>query len=174
MKGVIKDDRVWREYFDSDYMSIHDLDGDLTVTIKEMRFETVKGEGGRADDCLVAVFTDPDLLPMIMNVTNSKTISKLYGTKKPVEWVGKAITLFVDPSVRMGKETVGGLRIREAIPKTQKPVLEAKRLPALIKAIQSGQFTADQAKAKFSLTVGQAEQINNAQAVHDAAQKQEA
>lgn len=159
-KGVIKEPLPWRKFFDNKYLSSHDLTTDLTVTIKEMRYEEVTGERGRKDECLIAVFTDPETLPMIMNVTNSKTISKLYGTKIPLEWVGQKITLFVDNSVRSkAGEIVGGLRIRPVKPAQQLQSLPDGRFKKMLGAIEKGEYSLDKAKESFVLTPEQIQQL---------------
>ena len=89
--GVITQPLPWRRFFDNKHLSSHDLTEDLTLKIKEMRYEEVKGEKGRKDDCLVAVFENEDILPMIINTTNSKRIAEIYNTKLPTSFIGKRL-----------------------------------------------------------------------------------
>lgn len=154
-KGVITEPLPWRKFFDNKYLSAHDLVGDLTVTIKEMRFEEVVGEKGQKDDCLIAVFTDAELLPMIVNITNSKIIAELYGSKLPIDWVGKSITLYAKSGIRNQRgESVEGIRIRPVKPQIKKKSLSKDGFDRMIKAIQAGKFDKSNAKA-YALTAEQ-------------------
>ncbi|MCB0642910.1 MAG: hypothetical protein KDC44_14780 [Phaeodactylibacter sp.] len=162
-KGRITGNNTWRDFFKNTYLSYYDLTGDLVVEIKEMRYETVTGPGGRKDDCLIMAFTDPDVLPMVVNSTNAKTISDLHGTNKPAEWVGKSITLYPDNSVKMKGETVGGIRIRPVVPSTKKSRLTPDRFDKMVQQIIAGNFSVERALAQFDLTDEQLETLKGFQ-----------
>jgi hypothetical protein len=51
------------------------------------------------------------LKPMILNATNSKTMKGLTGSAFIEDWNDVRVTVYVDPNVRFGKESVEGLRI---------------------------------------------------------------
>lgn len=159
-KGIIKEAHSWRKFFENTHLSYYDLtDGDTVVTIKEMRYETITGPGGRKDDCLVMVFTDEDMLPMVVNTTNAKTISDLHKTNKPVEWVGKSIILYADDNVKMKGETVGGIRVRKVMPQIKLPKIDAKRFDAMCKKIEAGEFSIDKAVTMFEFTQEQSTKL---------------
>jgi hypothetical protein len=46
---------------------------------------------------------------------SQQAIAGLYG---PIiqDWIGKKIALYVDPTVKMGRQTTGGIRVRPVIP----------------------------------------------------------
>jgi hypothetical protein len=48
---------------------------------------------------------------MILNATNSKTLKNLTGSAFIDDWINVSVTIYVDPNVRFGKETMEGLRI---------------------------------------------------------------
>lgn len=160
-KGKITDPTLtWREFFKGEYLSYYDLvGGDETVTISEMKHETVTGPGGKKDDKLVARFTNPDILPMVMNVTNSKTITELYGTNKPAEWTGKSVVLFADPNVSRGGEMVGGIRIRPYIPQVKKRTLNSEQFDKMKTAIKSGKFDKKNT-VNYALTEAQQKEVD--------------
>jgi hypothetical protein len=54
------------------------------------------------------------LKPMILNATNSKMLKDITGSPFIDDWNGVPVTVYVDPSVRFGRETVEGLRIARA------------------------------------------------------------
>jgi len=57
---------------------------------------------------------------LIVNVTNAKKLFKYLGNDTS-EWTGKRFVLFFDEDVEFGGRVVGGLRVREYVPKTVVP-----------------------------------------------------
>ena len=53
------------------------------------------------------------LKPMILNAGNSKTMRDITGSSYIDDWGNTTVTVYVDPAVRFGRDTVEGLRIRE-------------------------------------------------------------
>lgn len=157
--GEVKPGHKWRDYFDTNYLASWDIDKDTIVTISKVKYEEVTGEKGRTDKCLVAYF-DGIENGMIVNVTNSKTIQKLYNEPDPAKWVGKKITLFVDPNVSIKGEKVGGLRIRPILPKNGKEKLSPERFNNMINAISAGSYKKIDALERFELTAEQRKKIS--------------
>ena len=83
----------WKKLINPDYIGAYALDPgkDLTVQISQVRREMVTGADGKKEECTVAYLKDQK--PMILNVTNCKTIEKLYGPYIE-DWNGKYITLY--------------------------------------------------------------------------------
>ena len=83
----------WKKLINPDYIGAYALDPgkDLTVQISQVRREMVTGADGKKEECTVAYLKDQK--PMILNVTNCKTIEKLYGPYIE-DWAGKHITLY--------------------------------------------------------------------------------
>lgn len=48
---------------------------------------------------------------LVLNKTNASAIKSQHGGEV-ANWLGKKITLFYNPGVRMGREVVGGVRVR--------------------------------------------------------------
>lgn len=97
-----------------------DPDNDLVVTISEVEAKEVQNGRGGKEIKRIMYFEEPDVRPMILNVTNGQTIEKLLGTPYTEEWKGHRIALWVDPSVPnpSGKGN-GGLRVRDYVPKVE-------------------------------------------------------
>lgn len=116
----------WKRGFNKEYMGTWSLPNgkDFTVTIEKIveRVE-IKGEGGRVDIRPVAKFREFNE-PMVLNVTNCKTITKLFKTPFIEEWVDRKIVLYADMNVQVGNgrnaETTEGLRVRPILPPTTK------------------------------------------------------
>ena len=157
-QGVITDAHNWREYFKNTHLSYYDLSGDTIVTIKEMSYDEITGPGGRKDNCLVMHFAH-DMLPMIVNTTNAKMVSDLTKTNKPIEWIGKSITLYPNENVKMKGETVGGIRIRATLPAVSLPKINKERFDKMAEAIKKGRYSLDKALYQFDYTTDQLSQL---------------
>jgi len=110
----------WKKLQNPDYLGSYALDPgkDLIVTIQYVRAETVTGPDNRKDECAVVHFVERDIKPMVLNVTNSKTIAKLTGSPLIEDWAGQKIQIFVDKVKAFG-DIVEALRIRATAPKVQ-------------------------------------------------------
>lgn len=110
----------WKRLTAPDFLGAYSLDEnkDAILTIRSVGREIVTGADGKKDECTVAHFAEktapncPEVKPMILNNTNCKIIQKLYNTPYVDQWQGKPIQIYVDHNVKVGKETVDGLRIR--------------------------------------------------------------
>ena len=66
------------------------------------------------------------LKPMILNATNSRTMKNLTGSAFIDDWNNITVTIYVDNSVRFGRDTVEGLRISAEKPQITKPSINRK------------------------------------------------
>lgn len=105
----------WKQLVNLDYLGAYSLNGqDLSVEITKVEVRRVKGEGGKEEDCTVAELKGQK--PMIINRTNAKSITKLYGSPFIEDWVGKVITLF-PTTTKVAGDIVECVRIRPVVPK---------------------------------------------------------
>lgn len=88
---------------------------ELIATIKSVGKQVVKGRGGKEDE--VAVIHFDKAAPMVLNITNSRTISGLYGPYYE-GWSGKPIQIYATEVSVSGKSMLG-LRVRAAIPSVE-------------------------------------------------------
>lgn len=111
----------FRKAFDSPYLSSADVVEPIVLTVKCVRLE-VDHTKKTKDMFNTAYFVEKEirrgekLKPMILNATNSKTMKGLTGSAFIDDWNNVRITIYVDHSVRFGKETVEGLRISPHAP----------------------------------------------------------
>ena len=106
----------WKKLMNPNYLGAYAFEPgqEIIGTIKTVGTELVTGEGGKQEECTVIHFTDPEIKPLIANVTNCKTIARLYGDY--VEgWTGKPIILFVQKVNAFGEMT-DAVRIRSSKP----------------------------------------------------------
>lgn len=154
----------WKRLINPDYIGAYSLNEgeDLTVKIDYVQVEEIVGTGGKKEHCTVAHLVDEK--PMILNVTNSKSIAKLYGPYIE-DWQGKRITLFAS-TTRLAGETVECLRIRPKVAERAPKPITDNRLDAAIKSIIEGTFTTDKLRNAFILTEAQEAKLQAALAEH--------
>lgn len=143
----------WKVLINPEYIGAYWLhEGqDSTVTIDRVVREQVKGTGGKTEECTVAHLKGAK--PFILNVTNSKSIAKLYGPYIE-DWAGKPITLFAS-TAKLAGDTVECLRIRPVVATRQKRAINEERFKKALAAIQAGTYTADELAAGYALTLQQ-------------------
>lgn len=115
----------WKKLTNPDYLGAYALEygKDLVVQIAGVGREMVAGPDGKKEECTVCHFTDKSIKPMILNVTNCKTIAKLYNTPFIEEWSGKYISVYI-AKVRAFGDVVEALRVREKVPNLKKYICE--------------------------------------------------
>jgi len=114
----------WKKYSGTNYIGAYSMPTDgsnIVLTIKNVTREMVTGEGGKKEECTVAYFQE-DSKPMILNRTNCKAITTVYGTPYIEEWAGKQIEITV-ARVKVAGEMVDALRVVPKQPSTKKTVL---------------------------------------------------
>lgn len=87
---------------------------ELTLTIEKIVDEEVVA-AGQKEICTVAHWTDKAYKGMILNITNKKTLSKLYKTVDSEKLKGKAVIIGIE-KVRAFGDVYDALRIRPRIP----------------------------------------------------------
>jgi hypothetical protein len=143
----------WKKLVDPRYIGAYALPNgdDITVTIEVVQLERVKMMGGKEEDHTICYIKGQK--PMILNVTNSKSIHKLYGPFIE-DWAGKQITLFAS-TAKLGNELVECLRIRPSVAKKKPTLLNDTRFKAAMDGIKAGTYTAAQLRAGAALTDAQ-------------------
>ena len=106
----------WKKLINPDYLGAYSLDPgkDMILTIRSVKKEMITGTGGKQEECTVCHWAE-NQKPMILNVTNCKTISKMLKTPYIENWTGHRVQIYAT-TTRMGGETVECLRIRPEAP----------------------------------------------------------
>jgi len=145
----------WKKVFNSDYLGSCDLeDGkDLKAVIKHVTVGEVKNTDGKKQNRNIATFTDPNIKPMILNVTNSKIVKKFAGSVFIDDWNNIPVQIYTKDDIKAFGEVTEGLRIRTVQPTFDKPKLTPK-VQAWDKAVEylKGAGTIDGIKKKYDLT----------------------
>ncbi len=146
----------YRKVFKSDYLGTPDLEEfieegvDLIFTVKEVRQEIGVRVAGKKIDANIAYFNEP-IKPLVLNATNSKTMKLLSGGSSFVEdWKGIRIQLYIDPSVKMKGEVVGGVRVMPKSPSivNKKPLFTQENF----EKAKAANATIDLIKQRYSIT----------------------
>lgn len=119
----------YRKAFNSPYLSSADITEPTKLTIKHVKLEPDKSKKTK-DNFNTAYFVEKEirkgeeLKPMILNAGNSGVIKNFVRSPYLEKWVNVPITVYVDPNVRFGRETVEGLRISSEQPSADKTELK--------------------------------------------------
>lgn len=111
----------FKKAFNSPYLSSADIVGYTTFTVSHVKLEQDKTKKTK-DMFNTAYFVEREirpgekLKPMILNVTNSKTMKALTNSPFIEDWQGIKITVYVDSNVKFGREVMEGLRISPKAP----------------------------------------------------------
>lgn len=145
----------WKKLNNPDYLGAYALDpgNDLIATIQHVQREVVTGPEGKKEECTVVHFRERDTKPLILNVTNAKTIQKLTGTPYIEDWRGQKIQLYI-AQVKAFGDVVDALRIRPKAPVEQKPELkpDSNKWANTVDRLRSGEADMDTVKKYFDLT----------------------
>lgn len=118
------------EMVEKDYLAAWDVsDRDFTLTIGSVEKKELVMRGGKKKVVPVVTFNGARKKFVLAARTNRDTIAGMYGPY-PVDWIGKSITLFMDPKCKSPNGGVcPGIRIRPMVPRgpaetmtTEKPV----------------------------------------------------
>ena len=143
----------FRKVYKSDHLGVADLEElteagyKLVFTIREVKQEFGVSVAGRKGDFNIAYFVEK-IKPLVLNATNSKVVKSFSAGQSPYvqDWKNIPVQLYVDLSVKMKGETVGGVRISPVPPKVEvkaKPIFteenfeKAKTAGATIEKIKS-------------------------------------
>lgn len=124
---------------------------ELNVTIERAVKEMVQN-GDKKEEAMVIYLKGHK--PMIVNSTNAKAITKALNSPYIEDWAGKEITLYVAKIKAFG-EFVDALRVKTITSIKQLPNLEVNtpNFEAVKKALQGGNYTIEQVKSKYNVSV---------------------
>jgi len=138
----------WKKLQNPDYLGAWDFQPNEVkiLTIKSVQIEQVVGSGGKKEDCAVCRFTEP-VKPMILNVTNSKSIAKRMGSSYIEDWAGGKIGVHTE-NIKAFGEYVDAVRVCDLPELTP----NHPKWDGAAKAIKGKTATIEQIKKRFILT----------------------
>lgn len=106
----------YRKAFKSPYLASADIVEPTVLTVAEVKQEADRTK--RSSEVFnTAFFKEKEirpgekLKPMVLNAHNCEVLRKMCGSAFIEDWKG-VVTVYVDPNVRFGRETVEGLRLK--------------------------------------------------------------
>ena len=112
----------WKNLFPSKMMLLGSQNlnqgEELVAKIRHVEIQQIKSSTGMADDVPVVTFENAP--PMVLNITNVKTIASLYGPSSH-HWKGPSIQVYATMVKAFGSEVMA-LRVRAVIPDTNEDI----------------------------------------------------
>ena len=144
----------WKKLNNPNYLGAYAFEPgeEKTGTIDRVVQEKVTGSDGKAEECIVCYFKEKALKPLILNVTNCKTITKLYNTPYIENWARKKITMHVKPVKAFG-DMVDAVRIKNKVSGDKVAEIKCEECGQVIKGMgQYGpEFVANKNKERYGL-----------------------
>ncbi|MEI2271872.1 hypothetical protein OHD16_06925 [Sphingobacterium sp. ML3W] len=145
----------FRKVYKSDHLGVPDLEDlveegkKLIFNIREVKQEYGVSVAGKKGDYNIAYFHE-GIKPLVLNATNAKVVKTFSGGSSFVEdWKDILVELYIDATVKMKGETVGGVRIRPVQPKIEKA--KPKFTSANFEKAKSANATIDQIKKSYDI-----------------------
>jgi len=134
--------------------------GKCLLTIKDAYYSKGVDVSGNRTDGYFLEFVE-DVMDMVVNSSNRKQISQnlvlekglsLVDSRNIGNWIGYKIELYHDETIRMMGKIVGGIRVRgfKALPNLE---LNTPNFEAVKKALQGGNYTIEQVKSKYNVSI---------------------
>ena len=107
----------WKKLSNPDYLGAYAFNPgqEIIATIRGVTNEVVTGTDGKKETCTVMYFVE-EVKPLVLNATNSKTISKLLKTPYIEQWAGRKIQLYVEKGIKAFGDIVDAVRVRPFLP----------------------------------------------------------
>ena len=99
------------EMFPSNYLTKEDLPSPRVLVMSNVTRKEVWRKNGK--QMAVVLHFNGNVKPMVLNKTNALVIARFYGNDTGL-WANKPISVYHDANVMLGREKVGGLRVRAA------------------------------------------------------------
>lgn len=110
--------------FPSRFMGKDDIKRETTLHIALVEMQNI-GSAREIEEKPVIEWQEPDAKPFICNATNWETIADAYGPESD-DWKGKALVIYLDPSIKFAGKRVGGLRVKAAKPESHQPTKDVQ------------------------------------------------
>lgn len=158
----------FRKPFISNHLGVIDLEAmieagqSLVVTVVRATQEDTRVAGTKG--LFNIAYFKEQIKPLVLNSTNSKKLRELSGSKSVhiEEWIQQPIQieLYIDASVKMKGDVVGGVRFKKPAPAKIKEPITDERFAGAIKAIQEGTYKRETLIQNFQLTKEQQDELS--------------
>jgi hypothetical protein len=87
------------------------LESPMTIRIVSIGGEMIEGDDGEKSKAVLKYRSASGEAELVLNKTNALLIAACLGTRDYTAWAGRTITIGYDPTVMLGRERVGGIRV---------------------------------------------------------------
>ena len=108
-------DGTWRQVSDSPFLAADDIPSDgkpVSLTVKNCTAETVTAPTGSQRVMPSLHFEETEKL-LALNASNSRALTRLLGSNRPLDWIGKKIQLRRQLVRAWGQDNVPAIRVVE-------------------------------------------------------------
>jgi len=127
----------YRAVYKSDHLGVIDLEElneqgkALIFTIAKVQQEIGATVAGAKGNFNIAYFAEP-IKPLVLNATNANTLRRLgnFGTDVDT-WVNIPVELYIDATVKMKGQVVGGVRIKTISPRVSAPISDKQAIATI-------------------------------------------
>lgn len=119
----------FRKVYKSDHLGVADLEDyleegrRLVFKIKEVKQEIGATVAGKKGNFNIAYFEE-NIKPLVLNATNASVLKAFSGSSFVEDWKGLLIELYIDNTVKMKGDVVGGVRIVKKQPLVDKDLTD--------------------------------------------------
>lgn len=99
------------QMFQSKWITKADVETPVVATIRACTPETFQGRGGSGPETRWILWFHEAKKGLRLNSTNIKTLAEGFG-EHTEQWIGQRVRLYVDATIQMAGQTVGGVRIQ--------------------------------------------------------------
>jgi len=149
----------WKQLMNTDYIGAYSLQPgeERTVEIVDVAQKEIKGAGGKKD--LKPVATLKGEKPFIINATNAKTLTRLFGSPYIEDWKGKSFTLIAETiKDKQSGEEMDALRIKPTKPPLPELTPASPKWAEAVKAAKAGQI--DKVLARYTVSSDNIKKLN--------------
>lgn len=141
----------WKKLTNPLYMGSYSLlpGEEKVVKIISVAKEKVIGTDGKETECVVAKLKDEK--PIILNKTNMKTLTKVFGTPFIEQWVNQKVTVFTDKVQAFG-DKVEALRIRPTKPLLPELTPDSAKWEGAVNALKAKTHTIETIEKQYRLS----------------------
>jgi hypothetical protein len=127
----------YRAVYKSDHLGVIDLEElteqgkPLVFTIAKVQQEIGATVAGAKGNFNIAYFAEP-IKPLVLNATNANTLRRLgnFGTDVDT-WANIPVELYIDATVKMKGQVVGGVRIKTISPRVSAPISDTQAIASI-------------------------------------------
>ena len=141
----------WKKLTNTEYIGAYSLQPgeEKPVKILSVGKQKVKGTDGKETECIVAKLENEK--PFILNKTNCKILTKVFGTPFIENWKNQRIVIHSEPVKAFG-ETVDALRVLPIKPLLPELTPESAKWAGAVEALKNEKTTIEAIERAYKLT----------------------